>query len=535
MERFDAASRGAWGSFMLLSYTILERVPSVGQPRSLLLVLTLPRCIAALGAVTMITSSLTGFLLQQLMVFEDCLQRDPNTSARISKTNDCQAAYQGDSAIVYDPYPPMIGAINSGLINSFLDIPDRISHGCLSGNCTFPSDNEASFSTVAIGNSCGNITSQIRRSRRDDNSTILDLPIRDDEMIELCLECDDPKVVIGTAAEVTTYYDSDTLATIYILVSTPSGWQGFNCSLFPTVNTYAVTIRNSILNETLLDSVLIPSNTFEGQHRNGSDSLKGDSQRLQYSHRVVSKQTLRNGIWAACNETEGPSVNATKIVVFDETNSTKPSTARYYPNDCVWSFSRAAAGGISTYFAELFDGERFYWDQNILQNSIQNPAYWQDYNSTNRLPPRKKGPLHLRQLYNDGEFSLDKTNDIMRNVSFAMTSIVRTHFTEGPEWDAKGDMWVSKTCIRIDWRWVSFPAVTIGLTGIFLVLVMIENRGAERERLWKSSVLATLFCEVDRGIEKSANIASKRAMYDMAKSSSVRLEGEGGTLRLVAK
>lgn len=40
-------------------------------------------------------------------------------------------------------------------------------------------------------------------------------------------------------------------------------------------------------------------------------------------------------------------------------------------------------------------------------------------------------------------------------------------------------------------------AIMIGLTGILLILVAIENRGIENDRLWKSSFLAALFCEVE--------------------------------------
>ena len=125
--------------------------------------------------------------------------------------------------------------------------------------------------------------------------------------------------------------------------------------------------------------------------------------------------------------------------------------------------------------------------------------------------------------------------DVMLNVSTAMTTVVRTHYTEGSGWDAKGDMWVTTTCVSVDWRWISFPVIMIGLTGIFLVLVVVENRGVERERLWKSSVLATLFCGVDHEVTDNAALVSKRAMYDVAKSTSVSLQTQKGTLRLLAR
>lgn len=70
----------------------------------------------------------------------------------------------------------------------------------------------------------------------------------------------------------------------------------------------------------------------------------------------------------------------------------------------------------------------------------------------------------------------------------------------------------------------------IGLTGGFLILIAIENRGVVNNRLWKSSFLAALFCEV----EVQEKQVRKDEMKAIAKSTSVSLEGKSGTLRLVA-
>lgn len=75
----------------------------------------------------------------------------------------------------------------------------------------------------------------------------------------------------------------------------------------------------------------------------------------------------------------------------------------------------------------------------------------------------------------------------------------------------------------------------IGLTGVFLVFVIIDNCDVERERLWKSSVLATIFCELDQGMVRNAHLTSKRAMHDIAWSTSVSLETKKGTLKLLAR
>ena len=143
--------------------------------------------------------------------------------------------------------------------------------------------------------------------------------------------------------------------------------------------------------------------------------------------------------------------------------------------------------------------------------------------------------MPLRQLYGNATLDLQTLYDVMSNVSVAMITTVRTHYTKGPHWGAKGIAWITTTCVRINWGWLAFPAVMIGRTGVFMILVVIDNHAMDRERLWKSSVLATLFCEVDHGVEGNAHLASRRAMYDVAKSTSVCLERADGTLRLLAR
>jgi hypothetical protein len=518
MERFDAASRGAWGSMSFLFHVSLQAVSYVLFLNFVSGLLTKSRCIAALGAMVTILAALNGFFLQQLVVFQHCLQQSPTATVRISKTNYAKAAYQGSGFSYYDPYPPMVVAINSGLVQSVPDHTSAVSHGCVSGNCTFPSDDGMSFSTVAVGYSCDNVTGDIRGSLQSNASMIVTLPTGNDSRIEICSSCDDPKVVIATSANIASYNNSDTLATIWFLYRTStdsSVWQATNCSLYPTVRTYAVNITNSFMNETLVESTQIPSR------------IQPQGQYLPYSHRLVTNRTLRNGIWEDCVETRGPDPHAEELVDIDRNNI---STIKYYPADCVWSFSKLTARDILTYLTELFDQEKLYWSQNV---TIEQDQFGN--NITKVSATRRKGPTHFRQLYSNGTLDQQKIDDVFQNVTSAITTIIRTYNTEGPEWDAKGNMLTATTCIRVKWRWISFPAIMIGLTGAFLMLVIIDNCDVERERLWKSSVLATLFCEVDQGMGENAHLVSKRAMHDIAKSTSVSLEAKKGTLRLLAR
>lgn len=72
----------------------------------------------------------------------------------------------------------------------------------------------------------------------------------------------------------------------------------------------------------------------------------------------------------------------------------------------------------------------------------------------------------------------------------------------------------------------------IGMSGIFLVLVHIENRGTETERLWKSSVLALLFCEMDSEVVDKAHPIRKSTLNEVAKSTSVSFGKDRKVLKL---
>ena len=93
-------------------------------------------------------------------------------------------------------------------------------------------------------------------------------------------------------------------------------------------------------------------------------------------------------------------------------------------------------------------------------------------------------------------------------------------------------MWHTTTCVHIRWEWITFPVIMMGLTGAFLLLVVVENHGVESDRLWKSSVLAALFCEVDVRQDRPTN---KEEMREIAKSTNMSLRRKSdGMLRLTA-
>jgi hypothetical protein len=118
--------------------------------------------LAALSAIVTIMASLTGFFSQQLVQFQDCLEKDLAGLVNISRTNSyAQTGGSVQSNVPVD-YAPMVAAINVGVLQPLGDLTNVLSSGCSSGNCTFSDTDIPSFSTVAISHFCEDITARIR-------------------------------------------------------------------------------------------------------------------------------------------------------------------------------------------------------------------------------------------------------------------------------------------------------------------------------------------------------------------------------------
>jgi hypothetical protein len=76
--------------------------------------------------------------------------------------------------------------------------------------------------------------------------------------------------------------------------------------------------------------------------------------------------------------------------------------------------------------------------------------------------------------------SIDKS---FRNMTRAITAFIRTHRDQGEDEYVKGVMWSNTTCVYVRWEWIAFLVAIIALTGLFLLLVIIDNWGIESDRL----------------------------------------------------
>jgi hypothetical protein len=308
---------------------------------------------------------------------------------------------------------------------------------------------------------------------------------------------------------------SSSITTLYVIFrpnSTVTEFSAIYCSLYPAVNTYGINITKTVLKENLVKSIPIPPNLAQF-----GDEEKDVS---RYSHRMALAHTYRNGVRESCDGSRKPEPglvqffkNLNDISLSNDLSIPKNITQWYYPADCLWAIGTLSTAGIHTYFNDIFSGQ-------TLNRSGRGGT---------------QGSIQLTRLYREGNMSFATVDGTMGDIAQAMTMFIRTHGEEGPSAWMEGKMWYNTTCMYIRWSWIIFPAAMIGLTGVFLILVAIENRDVSQERLWKSSVLASLFCEVDFEVFDKPKPTSKQEMGDIAKSTSVSLEGNTGTLKLLSR
>jgi hypothetical protein len=477
-----------------------------------------------MGAIITIMASFAGFFSQQLVQFDGCLEKDTAGLVNISRTNFYARTGGSTSTNVYVDYAPMVAAINVGVLQSPGDLTSTLSSGCNSGNCTFSDVDTPSFSTVAITNVCEDITARIRIVNVSDPArpieTFLRLNYGNNQSFEWSKGLDNTVVYSWTGPGSNS---SDIIAIYFLFRSdrTNTTWRATNCRLFPTINTYAARIKNSQLEENLIDTVPLTriGAQFDVPPR-GDGEFR--NQVFNWSHRMTTNSMIRNGTRESCEGSENPASGLTRFMkssdeatYVNKTGHTNPSAGWkwwYFPKRCDWALSSFSTAAMKDTLKEVFH------NQNVSTGYHGGAS----------------GSTHLRVLFQEGNITFNTVDQRIRHLATSMTTIIRTNggagnFTDDPE-NAIGTVWNNTTCMYIRWPWLSFQIVLIGLTGVFLVLIAIDNRGIETDRLWKSSFLAALLCEV----EVHEKAVGREEMKSIAKLTSVSLEGTSGRLRLVA-
>jgi hypothetical protein len=426
----------------------------------------------------------------------------------------------------YDEFLPMSVSMDVGIAQPVEDYTNVLSYGCTSGNCTFPSsDKGATFSTLAISHWCKYVPEEMEYLRY--NGTVYSAPTQngtwslaiDDKSDPLRFDTYSYPETLKTGVSYSLY--NGPLATIKMLYrpdqTKRAEYRAISCALYPSVNTYTAEVHTGVLKERLIESVPVGMNLL----------IVNQSVDAEPDFKLARSHTIRNGSSVTCIGVGQPAPDRFGIAMASidaaPLDNDAPDLVEsdydklWYLQDCVWAFYPPSVFGIHSHLNTTFQS----------QELLSNPQYSDAF----------AGPVALRRLYcNDQYVNMDTVNEFMHNMTRSMTAIILTNGPESYTQPAEETMWYTTTCIRVRWEWISYPAIMIGLSATFLILVSLESRGIASERLWKSSILARLFCDLDEVVTDGEKPVSRRDMEEVAKSTSVSLGGAGErTLRLVAR
>lgn len=468
MDRFDIASRGPFGSAKLFRryYTFL----------------------AWLGAAITISALAVDPFTQQILLYYDCLEPVTGTSATIPRTNNYTATGLHMTPLDNALDGPMTVALYQGLLSPPANASSSIPFECQSGNCTFTQSNEAQYTSLAMCSSVDDFSNYIIGDGMYDNYSLKGVPMTTADGQAF------------SSADVTQFIYNEEVRPLFMLEAlmltnkckpidgkttsrpdcSPAAW-AFIATLYPCIHTYgSANVSNTVLEERILSTTAL-----QFMNMSGSNSLRFS---------LVGDFPSFPGI--DCTPSRGPEGNKTQATspyyngaryANYSGEAIDASDTQYYDPACIYDFGTGATSALRDYLGRLFGALE---KPNILEivDGIDSVA----------------GDLWLQNLYKNGTADLNSTRTYMQGLANSITAVIRQYGRAENSLPLQGTVLVNRTCIRVQWAWLTLPMALILLTSVFLVGVVVQLRtmtrkgASKRGRMaWKSSSLPLLWCGLD--------------------------------------
>jgi len=148
---------------------------------------------------------------------------------------------------------------------------------------------------------------------------------------------------------------------------------------------------------------------------------------------------------------------------------------------------------------------------------------------------RLNGSEALKTIYNYGNVSFDRVNQVFENVSDSMTDFFRLQTLPKYNDPAQGLVTQHQTCLGVRWPWLAFPTPLALLTLAFFIAMLVESRprASKHASIWKSTPLALLFHGLELLDGRHGYVNDVDGMETMAREIKVRLETTNDGLKLV--
>lgn len=488
---------------------------------------SISRYLASLGAIIVLVALAVDPFSQATVDYRSCLTKSLTTSLReaaIPRATRYNAFGSHQSVSQQSLDGPMQLAIYLGLLDPPANSSASVAANCPTGNCTFPSDQGATFSTLSMCHSCLDLSDTVTNHSFIWNFSMpgglsLTAPtLLNTTLVPPVGDSWDKIPLLAFDALTLRYADLECTKNS----TCPMEPFAFRCSLTPCLKTYAANFTSS-------------------EYREKEVSSKN----LRYSpvttrdFSLAVNRTLQDGTWKNCNATDHKTkTNIVEVFIGNNTHTGgseskeilenytgTETTTMWYPPECVYVYGILAREGVHSFLPDFFDGKGLSFAAVVAANT---------------------GPTWLQTLWNNGTADMGSVGAFVQGLATSMGGQIRknpgdaTAETQMSPGDAAayaaaerpvlGQSWDTHTCIRVRWPFLSFLAVLLALELVFVVAVMVASRLSRWDGDWKSSTLALLFHGPGAAASENKEgvpLSSAAMMLDAAKQMKTRLEERG--------
>lgn len=529
---FDLASRGPWGSILLLIRLNSYHLASIG------------------AWITVLALAIDPFS-QQILQFNTCSEIMSDGIAAIPRTYNFTGA--ATSGFVNGTFLQSFASLDQGasaaIYMGLLDPPKNASSNvqvtCPTGNCTFPFDpsDGATFQNLAWGTSCVEVKDiqnsdtshaglvvgayKIPDYGTGDGAEEMEVTFTDDEMVVLTMNATDSLASTVDGKPYMVHFrilmmnipfkdcppekfdQSPKMLRSCTPKQTPFAAE---CTIFPKVQTINATIANGVLYEKVIAEERMNNASVFTEHITIDD---GAGFPVQYPWVHIANRTLNGGRWADITPADGPSENAS-VPALPDRLMTEPNwnddAVKWYPHEGIFAIDESTTASLSQVLTSMFGVP--------TQQHLQ--VKWTD-NGISYL-----GEPWILKLYNNGTANISSVEAYFRGLEDSLSAYTRSWGDQGGSktgFSALGKPWVVQTCIRVRWWWMSFPVVLTLASIVFLGLTYWRTRmDTSGAGSWKSFTLADLFSGLDEGIRgRYGRLDRKSEMQDAAAELRVKL------------
>ena len=391
-----------------------------------------PHFLATAGASITILALAVDPFSQQIIKYQECYKPLHLALAQIPRTNN-YTNYGTRLDPGHNAIAPALGlSVYSGLLSPTQNASSLLPTRCPSGNCTFPFDDHASYSSLAVCQRSEDI-SQVSQKQEDDIYGAYKLPSGPS------VAMDSPIWLSAVALERPDVYSSlfvfEALMFNFSSFSNPQPFD-IRCSLYPCIKSWAGNISMRELTEVQVGEVPLTK---------GGGVFWND-----LGH--ITDRVLRNGKWEACTTT------VSKDDIHTVRNGTGDAPSVWLTPDCVWTFGYPSMTGVADLLSTLFD-----------QKTV---------NTTGPAGGAVGDPWMLN-LFANGHANLSHVIAYMNSLASSMTANIRVSGDKPPlpyTNFASGVIIANETCVQVHWPWIALPASLVLCSIIFLIAVLITTR-----------------------------------------------------------